>query len=246
MSLSINKQAIILYPNITTMKIFIIVAFIFFTPTIAFCKISNHKPLLKKDSLLKNKADSQVKIVSFEAVVKGKTVICQWTTASEINNNYFELERSFDGVNFKVTALVFGAEGSTNVSINYQYKDNNEALRRNDIVYYRLKQNGNDSTVQYSKLIKISLSQNPSTTLGVVPNPFASTFTYNLHVPTTGYVITKIINLGGRLMTTKHSAVIKGNNSLAMDDLTGFSSGVYIMEVIMNGSIIGRQKITKA
>jgi hypothetical protein len=163
----------------------------------------------------------------------------------EINNNYFELERSFDGVNFKVTAIAFGAEGSSNANISYQFKDNNEALKRNDFVYYRLKQIGNDSIVQYSRLIKISLSQNAAKELGVVPNPFASNFTYNLNAPSTGYVITKIINLGGRLMATKHTAVTKGNNNLAIDDLNGFSSGVYIMEVMMNGSIIGRQKINK-
>jgi hypothetical protein len=188
---------------------------------------------------------SQVEITVFEAAVKGRSVTCNWKTAVEINNNYFELERSFDGVNFKVTAIAFGAEGSSNATINYQFKDNDEALKRNDIVYYRLKQIGNDSIIHIIKMIKISLSQNAAKELGVVPNPFATNFTYNLNAPSTGYIITKIVNLGGRLMATKHTAVNKGNNNLAIDDLTGFSSGVYIMEVMMNGSIIGRQKITK-
>jgi hypothetical protein len=210
-----------------------------------FCNIVIFNALRDKDSLLQDKIGSQVKIISFEAIVKGSAITCNWVTALEINNNYFELERSFDGVNFKVTAIAFGAEGSSNANISYQFKDNNEALKRNDFVYYRLKQIGNDSIVQYSRLIKISLSQNAAKELGVVPNPFASNFTYNLNAPSTGYVITKIINLGGRLMATKHTAVTKGNNNLAIDDLNGFSSGVYIMEVMMNGSIIGRQKINK-
>jgi hypothetical protein len=212
---------------------------------IGFCHVISSNNLPEKDSLLQNKMGSQVKITSFEAIVKGSSVNCNWITAVEINNNYFELERSFDGVNFKVSAIVFGAEGSSDVNINYQFKDNNEALKRNDVVYYRLKQIGNDSIIHFSRLIKISLSQNATAALGVVPNPFASNFTYNLNAPSTGYVITKIINLGGRLMTTKHTPVNKGNNNLAIEDLNGFSSGVYIMEVMMNGSIIGRQKINK-
>jgi hypothetical protein len=211
----------------------------------SFCKITNANIAFINDSVLQNTIASKVKLTSFEATVKGSSITCNWITSVEINNNYFELERSFDGVNFKVTALVFGAEGSSNTAIKYRFKDNNEALKRNDIVYYRLKQIGNDSVVQYSQLIKVALSKSSTNALGVVPNPFASNFTYNLNAPTAGFVITKIINLGGRLMAIKHTSVNKGINKLAIDDVAAFSSGVYIMEVTMNGSIIGRQKITK-
>ena len=99
--------------------------------------------------------------------------------------------------------------------------------------------------VENCGLIKISLLQSASNALEVLPNPFATNFKYKLIAPSTGYIITKIINLGGRLMATKHTAVTKGYNNLAVDDLAGFCCGVYIIEVIMNGSIIGRQKINK-
>ncbi len=101
------------------------------------------------------------------------------------------------------------------------------------------------SIVENCWLIKIWLLQSASNALEVVPIPFATNFTYKLIASSTGYIITKIINLSGRLMDTKHTAVTKDYNNHAVDDLAGFCSGVYIIEVIMNGSIIGRQKIKK-
>ena len=226
------------------MKIILTIIIICLANT-GFCKINSVRILLAKDTLLQNKINSKVKINSFEAIVKGSTVTCTWLIAPEIRNNYFELERSFDGVNFKVIALAFGTLDSSNTNIKYKFKDNNEALKLNDIVYYRLRHIGYDSVVENCKLIKIPLLQSASNALGVVPNPFATNFTYKFIAPSTGYIITKIKNLGGRLISTKHTAVTKGYNNLAIDDFTGLCSGAYIIEVIMNGSIIGRQKINK-
>lgn len=227
------------------MKIILTAIIICLANNTGFCKINSMRILPAKDTLSQNKINSKIKINSFEAIVKGSTVTCVWLIAPEIRNNYFELERSFDGVNFKVVALAFGIEESSNTNIKYKFKDNNEALKLNDIVYYRLRHIGDDSVVENCKLIKISLLQSASNALGVVPNPFATNFTYEFIAPSTGYIITKIKNLGGRLISTKHMAVTKGYNNLAIDDFTGFCSGAYIIEVIMNGSIIGRQKINK-
>ena len=227
------------------MKIILTAIIICLVHNTGFCKINSIRILPAKDSLLHNKINFKEKITSFEAIVNGSTVTCTWLIAPEIRNNYFELERSFDGKNFKVIALAFGVEDSSNTNIEFKFKDNNEALKLNDIVYYRLRHIGNDSIVENCKLIKILLLQSTSNLLGIFPNPFATNFTYKFIAPSTGYIITKIKNLGGRLMATKHTAVTKGYNNLAIDDFTGFCSGAYIIEVIMNGNIIGRRKINK-
>ena len=65
-----------------------------------------------KESLLQNKTDFKVNINSFKAIVNGSTVNCIWVIVPEIKNNYFELERSFNGVNFKAVALTFGIDYS--------------------------------------------------------------------------------------------------------------------------------------
>ena len=68
---------------------------------------------------------------SFDASVLNNTVTCKWITAEEINNNYFQLERSFDGVNYSTVAMIFGAENNTSSQETYTYKDNAAALKNN-------------------------------------------------------------------------------------------------------------------
>lgn len=197
------------------------------------------------DSNNKNQASHVVSFQSFDAILIGKTVTCKWITNQEVNHNHFELEASFDGENFKTLVLVFGANGNMNDGQRYQFKDKSLALKRNDFVYYRLKLIGINGNENYSKVIKLALTENAMSELGAVPNPFLENITYSVKAPNNGYVITKIINLGGRLMAMKHIAVNKGDNKLSLDQLNGFSTGMYIMVVTMNGNVIGRQKINK-
>lgn len=59
----------------------------------------------------------------------------KWITANEVNNDYFEIEKSLDGLNWKLLAQINGAGNSTNIQ-QYSFTDENENL----ISYYRLKQ----------------------------------------------------------------------------------------------------------
>jgi fibronectin-binding autotransporter adhesin len=74
-----------------------------------------------------------------------------WTTATEINNDFFTIERSHNGVNFETLTTVAGA-GNSNDLLHYSTIDNNP-LR--GINYYRLKQTDYDGTSTHSKIISI-------------------------------------------------------------------------------------------
>ncbi|MFZ9954611.1 MAG: T9SS type A sorting domain-containing protein, partial [Flavobacteriales bacterium] len=78
-----------------------------------------------------------------------------WSTASEINNDHFELQRSTDGVNFE-TITVIGGQGTSYQINHYDFLDTREF---NGTVYYRLKQVDFDGTTAYSNTISISNAQ---------------------------------------------------------------------------------------
>ena len=194
----------------------------------------------------KTKPDkSTVRYHSFDASLNQKTVTCSWVTTEETNLNYFELESSFDGINFKTAALFFGNPENDHGSQHYAFKDRNAAFKTNDLVFYRLKQIGIDSLMQYSKQISVKLSADAVDALGVQPNPFEKNFAYTFKAPTDGFVITRIISLNGRKLLTTHSAVTKGVNTLQISDTSNFPKGIFFVEVTMNGNVIGRQKINK-
>lgn len=94
-----------------------------------------------------------ITLLSFAAIPFGNTVKTDWTTLSEVNNDYFTLERSRDGINFEYVGTVEGAGTSTN-SINYSYFDYRP---HQGLSYYRLKQTDYDGGFKYSKLVAVMI-----------------------------------------------------------------------------------------
>ncbi|GAB3822378.1 hypothetical protein GCM10028895_26750 [Pontibacter rugosus] len=78
-----------------------------------------------------------------------------WTTASETDNAYFEVQRSEDGTSFKAIAQVKGS-GTTATAQHYTYTDTTAPARQ---LYYRLKQVDTDGTSSYSKVVQVQLRE---------------------------------------------------------------------------------------
>ena len=72
-----------------------------------------------------------------------------------MNNDYFDLQRSADGVHFYSIAWIDGA-GTSNQLLFYSYKD---ADITSGLVYYKLAQSDYDGTVSYSKIIAMNLKE---------------------------------------------------------------------------------------
>jgi hypothetical protein len=77
-----------------------------------------------------------IELISFNATLEGEQVLITWTTGSEINNDFFQVERSIDGIDFEIIETISGAGNSQEV-INYNTYD---AFPPDGIVYYRIRQ----------------------------------------------------------------------------------------------------------
>ena len=84
-------------------------------------------------------ADSSTHIQSFSLLRAGASVKILWQTATEKNNNYFEIQRSLDGEKFSVIALVFAKEDAF-TGADYQYIDNSLSQAGSEFVHYRIRQ----------------------------------------------------------------------------------------------------------
>jgi hypothetical protein len=80
------------------------------------------------------------------------TNLLEWTTSTEINNDYFTLERSSDAQSFSAIGIVNGA-GNSNISLNYNFIDD---APLKGINYYRLKQTDFDGVFSYSNSIALT------------------------------------------------------------------------------------------
>ena len=99
-----------------------------------------------------------VELTVFTARLVKSDAVLDWTTASEINNNYFDIERSDDTKKWDAISRENGY-GSTQDEHNYHYSDNNVDLMNTSILYYRLKQVDYNGKFTYSPIRSIKLSR---------------------------------------------------------------------------------------
>jgi hypothetical protein len=111
-----------------------------------------------------------VRLLYFKVVKDGSEVDINWQTASEINNDYFTVEKSINGIDFTPVATVDGA-GNSQSTLNYQTTD---YAPYNGISYYRLKQTDFDGTVSYSKIIAVNIEGDEN--INIYPNPGTGIF----------------------------------------------------------------------
>jgi predicted GH43/DUF377 family glycosyl hydrolase len=135
-----------------------------------------------------------VELASFTATSNGKEVILIWTTATELNNQLFEVQRSFEGSEFATIGFVNG-KGTTTERQDYTYRDN---ILTDGKYSYRLKQIDYLGGYEYSDIIDIELRVFNSYLLEQnYPNPFNPTTTIAFGIENKSYVKITILNAIG-------------------------------------------------
>jgi hypothetical protein len=93
-----------------------------------------------------------VQLFSFNAAINAQAVVLSWSTGSELNNDYFTVEYSKDGINFTGIGKI-NSTGNSNSISNYTFEHKTPIAGAN---YYRLKQVAVDGSFSYSDIKKIN------------------------------------------------------------------------------------------
>lgn len=178
-----------------------------------------------------------VDLVFFKALYTGNgTVSCSWGTASEVNNDYFTVERSEDAATFEEVGRVAGA-GSSAALRHYTFLDQ-EAYP--GISYYRLKQTDYDGQFTYSQLVAVSNNRGPAE-LTIFPNPATDYFKLDLSRRKNSSFSLSVVDVAGKLYF--HQA---GSTDEVMGELTvptdKLPPGVYFVELLSN-NVLERGKV---
>ncbi|NLR94073.1 autotransporter outer membrane beta-barrel domain-containing protein [Flammeovirga agarivorans] len=120
---------------------------------------SADRPYMRSVSRISD--DLPVELLYFNAKANSDNVVLQWATATEINNDYFQIERSSDKINWTVIEQLEGG-GNSNTTLQYEYIDRLNGFTA-DHIYYRLKQVDFDGTTHYySTFLKYQTSLDKS------------------------------------------------------------------------------------
>lgn len=107
-----------------------------------------------------------IELISFEGYSVKNYNILKWVTATEINNDYFTLEKSSNGLNWDIVTKLKGAGNSTS-SLSYEYKDYDVSTQIN---YYRLKQTDYNGVYKYHNIITIDNTETSKSKIVKITN----------------------------------------------------------------------------
>jgi GH18 family chitinase len=162
----------------------------------------------------------------FEAEKNGDDVLLDWITSAEKNNDYFQIERSLDGVHFSTIGQVEG-NGTSLSRISYSYLDVNAPK---EVLYYRLAQYDINGDVSYSP-VKI-IKNNAAFLVSIKPNPTSSSSEVQIN-GVSGDVQLNIFDISGKLL--------KSESTVAGDEISigsSLNAGVYVIQVISSTSVV--------
>ena len=160
-----------------------------------------------------------VELMSFTGMEYQNEIQLNWTTATEVNNDYFEVERSLDAVHFDIIGKVAGGGTSSEV-LKYQLIDPSPVAGIN---YYRLKQVDYDGTFEYSFILPVLKTLNR----GNCNLEQLSHHLYELHCPLMSAGSFAVSDVSGRLVM--QGAVAAEEDPLF--DLSTLQDGVYFLAI---------------
>jgi hypothetical protein len=172
-----------------------------------------------------------IELVRFTSLCQDESVDLLWATASEINNDYFTIERGVDGVNFEAIGEVLGAGNSDQLK-EYSWVDK---APFSGVNYYRLKQTDFDGQFSYSKLKAASCKG--SVEFALYPNPVLD----NVMLTSTSELRIKyeVITMDGRVVA---EGDFLSNKKI---DLSELSSGAYFVRASSIDEIFQEKLIKK-
>jgi Secretion system C-terminal sorting domain len=174
-----------------------------------------------------------VELTSFSAVGTRDGVQLNWQTASEINNQRFEIERSNDSRNFTIVGTVNG-RGTTTEKSSYSFVDKgvNEGK-----YYYRLKQVDYNGAYEYSQVIEVEFSVPQEFSLAQnYPNPFNPATTLSFGLPVESNITLSVYNSLGELVRVVAQGTLQAGTHNMNFNAVDLPSGIYLYTLNAKGT----------
>lgn len=180
-----------------------------------------------------------VELISFYAKPQNCEVQLSWQTAIEINNAYFEVQRSRDGHTFETIGKLTGA-GNSEMIQSYEFMDKKPMENS----YYRLKQVDTDGQFEYSSIEIARINDCQIGTINVYPNPVANHLTVEATMKQADKGQISIYNYAGKEILNFAADLENGVNAIPVET-TNLQAGIYFVRVMNDGQVSELMKFVK-
>lgn len=174
--------------------------------------------------------------LSFDAKPLESDAILDWTTTGELNHDYFEIERSINGQDFKGIGKIKNPISRNATKNTYSFVDKNVGIENRE-AYYRLKQVDTDGTFSYSDVKKVNWSINNSQNEALFvayPNPFTDILTLDFSLDKAENIEISLIDMTGRIIKTISQSFRKGSHKVELNYLQSLAQGSYLLQFKTN------------
>lgn len=208
--------------------------------------IANFDSYVKIGQTSKNNNTNPVELINFIGKIENKNVIISWQTVTEQNNDYFQVEKSYNGDIYLKFAKISSKGNSTQLQ-SYSAFDNDLSSEK---CYYRIKQVDFDGKYEYFG--PISVQKTKSNSLGeievenVYPNPFSDLINIDLVSENLENIELVFLDMFGRLVLIQKVQILSGFNNIHLTEkINKFVNGTYILNVNCNNKTLKSIKLTK-
>jgi len=174
-----------------------------------------------------------IELLTFDGRVETEGNQLYWTTATEIDNDFFTLERSLDGVNFQPIADIDGA-GTSSVELDYAYMDTDAPIGR---AYYRLGETDFNGNYQIASNVVELIRTTSSTDLTVWPVPAITEAIISWNQTTADKATISVYAADGKLVIANVTEVEAGKIEYLMD-VQMLPAGMYMLQVTTSDKVM--------
>jgi hypothetical protein len=178
-----------------------------------------------------------VSLLQFKGESKKNSVILRWETGSEVNNDFFTISKSPDGIKFGMIGILKG-KGTTSENTKYSFIDNDPY---EDAGFYQLSQTDYDGNTETFPPIFLRSKQKRSVDLILFPNPFDKKLSLVIESEDNMQATIQLYSSTGIRIFEKQYKVRSGSNSILIDT-EKFSPGSYYLSMFNSN---GEDKISK-
>jgi trimeric autotransporter adhesin len=176
-----------------------------------------------------------VNLLSFSGQLNNADVSLKWTTTTEIENDYFEVERSNDGRNYVSAGRRPGSNGNT--IRNYDLTDVGAAQSTSGKLFYRLKIVSMSGRIEYSNVIIVYLNKTGVFVNSILPNPFTDELKISIDALRSGKLDMSIVDMNGRVLIKQQRDITKGFSTQSITGVDKLVTGVYTLLVTFDGEL---------
>ncbi len=170
-------------------------------------------------------ADLPVHLLYLKGKAINRDALIEWATSGEIDNDYFDIEHSVNGITFSKIGTVKGS-GNTSIQKTYQYTDGNPLAGAN---YYRIKQVDTNLDFIYSGIVSVQITE-PVVGISLSPNPATNLLFVKINGIEADEIDLNLMDQHGKMYKSISLKCKKGENNFTVN-IEDLPKGLYYINL---------------